>query len=47
MVGTDTKVLKPYNNAVENIRTGLLANLPQDVAEKVAYKNAERIFNKN
>ena len=47
MVGTDTKVLKPYNNAVENIRTGLLANLPQDVAEKVAYKNAEIIFNKN
>jgi len=47
MVGTDTKVLKPYTKAVKNIRSGLLANLPQDVAEKVAYKNAERILNKN
>jgi len=47
MVGTDTKVLKPYTKAVKNIRSGLLANLPQDVAEKVAYKNAEKIYNKN
>jgi len=45
MVGTDTKVLKPYTKAVKNIRSGLLENLPNEIAEKVAYKNAETIFN--
>jgi predicted TIM-barrel fold metal-dependent hydrolase len=33
-----------YEDTVRNIRTGLLANLKPDVAEKVAWKNAQALF---
>ena len=33
-----------YDGTVNSIRTGLLANLAPDVAEKVAYKNAQAWF---
>ncbi len=33
-----------YNETARNIRSGLLANLAPDVAGKVAYRNAQRLF---
>ncbi len=44
MVGTDTKTESHYDKGIENIRNGLLANLSQETAEKVAYKNAQRLL---
>ena len=44
MVGTDTKGGSKYDKGIENIRSGLLANLSQETAEKVAYKNAQRLL---
>ena len=45
MVGTDTKTEEHYDRGIENIRNGLLSNLSQDTAEKVAYKNAQKLLN--
>jgi predicted TIM-barrel fold metal-dependent hydrolase len=45
MVGTDTKTETHYDEGIDNIRNGLLANLSQETAEKVAYKNAQRLLN--
>ena len=44
MVGTDTKTETHYDEGIDNIRNGLLANLSQATAEKVAYKNALRLL---
>lgn len=44
MVGTDTKGGSKYDKNISNIRNGLLANLSQETAEKVAYKNAQRLL---
>jgi len=44
MVGTDTKTESHYDQGIETIRNGLLANLSQATAEKVAYKNAQRLL---
>jgi len=44
MVGTDTKTETHYDEGIDNIRNGLLANLSQETAEKVAYKNAQRLL---
>jgi len=44
MVGTDTKGGSKYDKGISNIRSGLLANLSQATAEKVAYKNAQRLL---
>ena len=44
MVGTDTKGGSKYDKGIDNIRNGLLANLSQETAEKVAYKNAQRLL---
>jgi hypothetical protein len=46
MVGTDVNGDDgAYNIAIKNVRSGLLANLPLDVAQAVAYGNAKRLFN--
>ncbi|MDB3893252.1 amidohydrolase family protein [Candidatus Thioglobus sp.] len=45
MVGTDTKGGSNYDRGIENIRSGLLANLTKETAEKVAYKNAQKLLN--
>ena len=45
MVGTEVKEDAVYEHAIETVRFGLLANLPQDVAQAVAYGNAQRLFN--
>jgi len=44
MVGTDTKTENHYDKGIDNIRSGLLSNLSQETAEKVAYKNAKRLL---
>lgn len=50
MVGVDEFGSHPaarweaYQELIDNIRNGLLANLPGEVAEKVAYKNAQALF---
>jgi predicted TIM-barrel fold metal-dependent hydrolase len=44
MVGTDTKGGSKYDGGIRAIRNGLLANLNQETAEKVAYKNAQRLL---
>ena len=45
MVGIDdTHSWETFDNVAENIRSGLLANLRPDVAEKVAYKNAVKVY---
>ncbi len=44
MVGTDTKTESHYDQGIANIRNGLLANLSPEVAEMVAYKNAQRLL---
>ncbi len=44
MVGTDTKTESHYDKGIENIRNGLLANLSQETAERVAYKNAQKLL---
>lgn len=44
MVGTDVYTEGKYTKAVKVIRKGLLANLSPEAAEKVAYKNAVRLF---
>ncbi len=44
MVGTDTKTESHYDQGIETIRNGLLAILSQATAEKVAYKNAQRLL---
>ena len=45
MVGTDTKTESHYDQGINNIRNGLLANLNPETAEKVAYKNAQKLLN--
>ncbi|MDB3869652.1 amidohydrolase family protein [Candidatus Thioglobus sp.] len=45
MVGTDTKTEGHYDKGIYNIRNGLLANLTKETAEKVAYKNAQKLLN--
>lgn len=49
MVGVDEfgrfpEIWDVYIETVRNIRVGLLANLPADVAERVAYKNAQALL---
>ena len=44
MVGTDLQDKNQYAKSVRIIRKGLLANLSPTTAEKVAYKNAMRLF---
>ena len=45
MVGIDdTHSWETFDKVTENIRSGLLANLRPDVAEKVAYKNAVKLY---
>ena len=44
MVGTDVEGDKKFGKAIRNVRSGLLANLSPETAEKVAYKNAARLF---
>lgn len=44
MVGTDTKGGSKYDKGIRSIRNGLLANLSQETAEKVAYKNAQQLL---
>jgi hypothetical protein len=46
MVGTDTWVTSRWNSVVEVTRQtrAWLGQLPRDVAEKIAYQNAERLF---
>ena len=45
MVGTDAEGDNDrYVVAIQNVRSGLLANLPIDVARKVAYSNAQALF---
>lgn len=48
MVGSDTWINDQwdrYNSIIDSNRA-ILAKLPRDVAEKLAYKNAERLFNR-
>ena len=47
MVGTDVDDNAKYEKAIKIIRKGLLANLSPAAAEKVAYRNAERIFGRH
>ena len=45
MVGTDAEGNnQDYIKSIQNVRGGLLANLPIDVARKVAYGNAKELF---
>jgi predicted TIM-barrel fold metal-dependent hydrolase len=46
MVGTDTWVTSQWNTLVEGMRTtrNWLGQLPSDVAERIAHRNAERLF---
>jgi predicted TIM-barrel fold metal-dependent hydrolase len=45
MVGIDdTHSWETFDKVAENIRSGLLANLRPDVAKKVAYKNAVKVY---
>ena len=44
MVGTDTKTEHHYDQGIENIRNGLLANLSAETAKKVAYQNAQKLL---
>jgi predicted TIM-barrel fold metal-dependent hydrolase len=46
MVGTDTWVTSRWESLEEGIRfiRGWLGQLPHDVAERIAYQNAERLF---
>lgn len=46
MVGTDANGDDgAYQIAIKNVRSGLLANLPPEAAQAVAYGNAKRLFN--
>ena len=44
MVGTDAHSSSDYRKFVKAVRGGLLANLSDETAEKVAYKNAQYLF---
>jgi hypothetical protein len=46
MIGSDNccGLEKQYDELIAELRNGVLQNLPPDVMEKVAYKNAVRIF---
>ena len=44
MVGTDAHSASDYREYVKAVRSGLLANLSNETAEKVAYKNAQYLF---
>jgi hypothetical protein len=44
MVGTDTKGGSKYDSSIRAVRNGLLSNLSQETAEKVAYKNAQKLL---
>lgn len=45
MVGTDITKDDKYDKAIEVVRMGLLAHLTPNTARKVAYENAQRLFN--
>jgi len=49
MIGSDTWVNSQWDNytAIMNSNRKWLSMLPREVAEKIAYKNAERLFNRN
>ena len=49
MVGSDTWVNSQWDNyeSIIDSNRRWLSKLPRDVAEKIAYKNAERLFNRN
>ncbi len=49
MVGSDTWVNSQWDNyeAIMNSNRAWLAKLPRSVAEKIAYKNAERLFGRD
>ncbi len=48
MVGTDAGGQDGvYEQAIRNVRSGLLANLPPETAQAVAYGNAKRLFKLN
>jgi predicted TIM-barrel fold metal-dependent hydrolase len=46
MIGTDTWTTSRWNELVGGMQTmrGWLAQLPREVAEQIAYRNAERLF---
>jgi predicted TIM-barrel fold metal-dependent hydrolase len=44
MIGTDAHNANDYRKYVKAVRSGLLANLSDETAEKVAYKNAQHLF---
>jgi hypothetical protein len=46
MVGTDTWVTSRWETLVEGMqaRRGWLGQLPPEVAEQIAHRNAERLF---
>jgi len=44
MIGTDAHNSNDYRKYVKVVRSGLLANLSDETAEKVAYKNAQYLF---
>ncbi len=44
MIGTDTKGGSNYDSSIGAVRNGLLSNLSQETAEKVAYKNAQKLL---
>jgi hypothetical protein len=44
MVGTDASNTHTFQESINNVRRGLLANLPPEVARKVAYGNAVALF---
>ncbi len=48
MVGTDAGGQDGvYEQAIRNVRSGLLANLPPETAQAVAYGNAKGLFKLN
>ena len=46
MVGTDTWVTSRWETLVEGMQAirGWLGELPREVAEQIAHRNAERLF---
>ncbi len=44
MIGTDIKNDATYDKAIKVVRTGLLGHLSPETARKVAYENAQRLF---
>ena len=44
LIGTDAHSNSDYRKYIKAVRSGLLANLSDETAEKVAYKNAQYLF---